>query len=211
MYTQPTGGQAIQGVSVKETVTSSGVYGAADTRSGIFFTDLEPTAFWSNLGFTLNNILVVDGDNEKLRTRLVRGVNITSHLFGYDGIISHSYVLPSPVPSAEYFYATETVISIEADTELLNNDSGYYLIELVGLKTDYLNDNGQQLPAIMNVASKNYNQGGYITGYGDGSITYTNTGEPYMLSSLRVRILDPITKTPITTIGPKNSVFVQVS
>ena len=204
------GANPLQGVSVVESLITSGVYLPADVRSGIFFVDLQPSDFWSSLGFNLNTLLVQDNNTHVLKTPLARGTNITSHLFGYDGFIAHSY--PYPMPSASlYFYATDTVISIEADEQLPNGDSGYYLIELVGLKTDYLNDNGQQFGSIMNVASKNYNASGFITVYSDGSITYVNNGEPYMLSSLRVRILDPITKTPITTLGTKNSVFIQIT
>lgn len=212
MYSPPQANQPSQpGVSIVESITTSGVYLAADVRSGIFFTDLQPADFWTSLGFNLKTLLVKDDPvTHILQTPLLRGTNMTSHFFGYDGYISHNYSTPAPSASP-YFYVTDTVISIEADEQLPNGDSGYFLVELNGLTTSYSTDNGSQLSSVMNIASKNYNQSGFITAYSDGSIPFVNTGEPFTLSSIKVRILDPLRKHVVNTLGPKNSVIVQVS
>lgn len=203
------------GVSVVANIdaAAAGTYIALDARSGIYFTELEPQSFWTNLGFNVESLLVVDGTNTigaALKTPLSRGKNITSHFFGYDGVISKSYALPV-VPNGVYFYDTETVLSIVADNNPLNTDGGYYLINLQGLNTSYSNDNGTVFSGIMSIASKNYNNGGYITAYGDGSIVFQNNGEPFILSSIRVQILDPITKKLVSTLGRNNSIIIQIS
>jgi hypothetical protein len=199
------------GVSIVAKIEDNTKYFPADVRSGIFFVNMQPASFWGSLGFNLDTLLVQDDQvTHNLKTPLQRGVNITSQFFGYDGIIAHTYPLPTP-SAAPYFYVTDTVISIEADEQLPNSDSGYYLIELVGLTTSYSTDNGNQLSSVMNIASKNYNQSGYITAYADGSVPFVNTGEPFTLTNIKVRILDPLSKKVVTTLGNKNSVFVQIT
>ena len=209
MYTEST--PFNPGVSIVAKIEDGTKYFPADVRSGIFFVNMQPASFWTSLGFNLDTLLVQDDPvTHNLKTPLQRGVNITSQFFGYDGIIANSYKLPTP-SAAPYFYVTDTVISIEADEQLPNSDSGYYLIELVGLTTSYATDNGNQLSSVMNIASKNYNQSGYITAYADGSVPFINTGEPFTLTNIKVRILDPLTKKVVTTLGNKNSVFVQIT
>jgi hypothetical protein len=39
---------------------------------------------------------------------------------------------------------------------------------------------------------------------------YTNQGDDFVLTNLRVRILDSITKQPSTTLGSKNSIFIEL-
>lgn len=215
MYSTPknTGDQSQPCCTVLNYTNSIGktTYAAADVRTGVFFTDLQPASFWESLGFDLKSLLVVDDTkNHVLLTKLARGVNVTSQFYGFDGFISNCRHYPAP-SLIDYEYITDVVISIDAEEQLPNGDSGYYLIELKGLTTGYSTDNGDQLSSVMNIASKNYNQSGFITAYSDGSIPFVNTGEPFTLSSIKVRILDPISKQVVNTLGPKNSIIIQVS
>lgn len=214
MYSTPSGGQQAQPCcSVQSYVDASGntTYASIDVRSGVFFTDLQPSSFWESLGFDLKSLLVTDDTTSHvLQTKLSRGVNVTSQFFGFDGFISNCRDYPAPSLAA-YEYVTDVVVSIDADEQLPNGDSGYYLIELKGLTTGYSTDNGDQLSSVMSIASKNYNQSGFITAYADGSIPYVNTGEPFTLSSIRVRIIDPIRHQVVNTLGPKNSIIIQIS
>lgn len=215
MYSTPTSSQpqAQPCCVVDSYLSSTGVttYAPIDARTGVFFTNLQPASFWESLGFDLTSLLVVDDNvNHVLKTKLTRGVNITSQFFGFDGFISDCRKYPAPL-FASYEYVTDVVLSIAANQQLPNADSGYYLIELKGLTTQYSTDNGDQLSSVMSIASKNYNQSGFITAYSDGSIPFVNTGEPFTLTSIKVRILDPITKQVVNTLGAKNSVFIQIS
>lgn len=194
-----------EGVSVF--ADGNGILRLADVRSGIFWTDLQPRNFWEGLGFNMSSLLVVDGDNV-LQTPLVRGVNITSAFSGLDIFIASSRSLPV-IPDGAYFYSTTQTNPIIAPNNYTGTDGGFYIIEVLGLATDYQDDK-KSYCAVMSVGSRNYDQNGFITIYGDGSIPFVNNGDPRTITTLHVRILDPITKQPTKLLGSRNSVFLNI-
>ena len=60
------------------------------------------------------------------------------------------------------------------------------------------------------IVSRQYDTNNYITGFGECSINYVHHGEPVLLSSTRIRILDPVNKQEATSLGEKSSIFLEV-
>ena len=114
------------------------------------------------------------------------------------------------VPDAELFTQSSATVPIRSvNTYGTTQDSGYYLIQISGLNTDYTQDTKKR-HNIMGIISRQYNQNGYVSDWGSGSLRYINKGEPFLLSSLEISILDPKTKKPVDNLGINNSVFLEV-
>lgn len=180
-----------------------------DVRSGIFFTDLEPKSFWQDiLGFDLNTLIVVDGDNGALKTPLQRGVNITSNYVGLDSIIGATRALAT-IPVGVYNYKTTLSNSIIAPISYNSPDSGYLLIEIKAIPTQYDSDD-RTMSGIVQIASNNWDSSGFVTVYSDSSIIFVNnSNQPMSIGSINIRILDPATKQPHTLLGDKSTIFLE--
>jgi hypothetical protein len=65
---------------------------------------------------------------------------------------------------------------------------------------------------IFALISKNYDTSGYITVYAGNEILTINDGNDYLLQSIRVRILDPNTKLPLSgaLLGQNNSIYLEI-
>ena len=64
--------------------------------------------------------------------------------------------------------------------------------------------------SVVAVVSKQYNANDFITGYQDSAIAYEHTGAAQTLSSLRVKVIDPLTKLPVKGLGKNSTVFMEV-
>jgi hypothetical protein len=64
--------------------------------------------------------------------------------------------------------------------------------------------------SIAGIVSRNYTQNNFITGYSDSSIVYEHKGEPFILSSIRTRLLDPATKNTCDDLGANNFIILNV-
>lgn len=180
-----------------------------DTRSGIFFTGLSPSTFWEDiLGFDLNSLLVVDGTLGTLQTPLQRGKNITSNYVGLDAIIGATRALAT-IPTAAYSYKTTLTNPIIAPVSYNSPDSGYLLIEIKAIPTQYDADD-RTCSGIVQIASNNWDSSGFVTVYSDSSIAFVNnSNEPMSIGSINIRILDPVTKQPHTLLGDKSTIFLE--
>ena len=58
--------------------------------------------------------------------------------------------------------------------------------------------------------SLQYNSNDFITGYADSGIAYTHVGATQILSSLRLRVLDPQTKELAGGLGDNSTVILEV-
>lgn len=195
---------------LKKNAFTGGTLSVVDSQGGVFFTDLQPRSFWEDtLGFDLDTLLVVENTtNNSLVTPLERGKNITSNFFGLDNMFDKSKHMA--VPDAELFTQSSATVPIRSvNTYGTTQDSGYYLIQISGLNTDYTQDTKKR-HNIMGIISRQYNQNGYVSDWGSGSLRYINKGEPFLLSSLEISILDPKTKKPVDNLGINNSVFLEV-
>lgn len=180
-----------------------------DTRSGVFFTQLSPANFWQDiLGFDLNKLIVVDGPNGALATPLERSKNITSNFVGLDALIGSTRALAT-VPTAVYSYKTTLTNPIIAPVSYNSPDSGYLLIEIKAIPTEYDADD-RTCSGIVQIASNNWDSSGFVTVYSDSSIAFVNNSQEQMsIGSVNIRILDPVTKQPHTLLGDKSTIFLE--
>ena len=180
-----------------------------DTRSGIFFTGLNPPTFWEDiLGFDLNSLLVIDGTLGALQIPLQRGKTITSNYVGLDAIIGATRKLGT-IAVGEYSYKTTLTNPIIAPVSYNSPDSGYLLIEIKAIPTKYDADD-RTCSGIVQIASNNWDSSGFVTVYSDSSIAFVNnSNEPMSIGSINIRILDPVTKQPHTLLGDKSTIFLE--
>lgn len=190
-----------------------------NTMTGVFFTQLEPASFWSDtLGFDLTNLIVTDSPTKILSTQLNVGVNITGNLVSYDALFDKTnaprmYDADNDTEKALIVNAVSTQSQgIIAGKPQQVNSSSFYLIELGGLSDINMINDTDLFRTISAIGSKEYNSQGIISIYPDGTAFYTNnSSEPQYISSFRVKVLDSITKQPTTSLGQKNSIFVELT
>lgn len=190
-----------------------------NTMTGIFFTKLEPASFWEDaLGFNLNTLIVTDDETSHiLSAPLQVGVNITGNLVTYDALFDKSNP-PRMYDDNESHEKAQVVNAVSTQSQAIVankpqqvNSSSFYLIELGGLSDINMINDTDLFRTISAIGSKEYNSQGIISIYPDGTAFYTNNSpEPLYLSSFRVRILDSITKQPTTSLGGKNSIFIEM-
>ena len=207
-------------------------YKVITAASGIAIHDLQPVSFWQDVLGLRNRLIVplqIDENGIEYYTTASLMKSIT---MGFQGL--GTFFLPPvsnganppvypnfrkmtplvPKANPTYINVTGQSRAIIGETVSVNRRGGYYLIEILNVFQSstggYIDDteNRRQISAIVSTQMDNNNS---ITGYQDGDcIAYTHRGLPYMISSAVVRILDPITKLPVTTLGPNNTVFLQI-
>ena len=194
------------------------IFSYINTMTGVFFTKLEPASFWSDtLGFDLTKLVVSDSATQVLSAPLNVGINITGNLVTYDALFDKTnaplmYDADNSKEKALVVNAVSTQSqAIVAGKPQQVNSSSFYLIELGGLSDINMINDTDLFRTISAIGSKEYNSQGIISIYPDGTAFYTNNSpEPLYLSSFRVKILDSITKQPTTSLGQKNSIFVEL-
>jgi hypothetical protein len=193
--------------------TIGGDYYFADKFSCTPFYDLQPASFWQSLGFDLSKILIKPNpSNFNLPTvKMVTGVNISGGFVTYDVIISSGRATYA-IPSTNFYYGTNLFKNIIASTNYSASDAGYYLLEINSINTPEYMDDKETRIGIFALISKNYDTSGYITVYAGNEILTINQGNDYLLQSIRVRILDPNTKLPLSgsLLGVNNSVYLEI-
>ena len=66
------------------------------------------------------------------------------------------------------------------------------------------------MSSVVAAVSKQYNSNDFITGFADSGIAYTHVGATQILSSLRLRILEPQTKELAGGLGDNSTVILEV-
>lgn len=198
--------------------TSIIIYGISETffeyenvYSGVFFTQLQPASFWEGtLGFDLEKIIFTDKpETHNLNKFFQFGENITGDLIAFDDIYNKSKTAQSIEGPLD--------VLVSQTFDLLANKlqniqiSQYFIIQLIGLGNPNYCDDNQSFQTIAHIGSKEYDNNGSITLFGDGSNFYTNTGTQKIINNLNVRILDGNTKTPTQILGRNNSIFIQIN
>ena len=188
-----------------------------NTMTGCFFTKLEPASFWEDiLGFDLSTIVIQDSPQKILSSPLQVGVNITGNLVSYDALFDKANAPRMYSADGEAARRVEAVSTqsqaIVAKKSQGISTSSFYIIELGGLSEINMTNDYSFYRTICSFGSKEYSSQGVISIYPDGSSFYTNTGiDPIVVSSLRVRILDNLTKQPSNTLGTKNTIFIELT
>ena len=211
------------------TTGDTGKFMMFNRRSGVFFTDMSPASFWQDtLGFNITkgdpNSMVVSFNplTQEIDCNLdtVQGVKTTG---GYVGLTN---AMMNPGDSGEgkltsggdaYGDDNANNITNSAATFAIDAEKtfdpepsgGFYLLSVSGFVNDFREDSAIRRN-IFGILSKNYIQNGYITAYSESGIGWQNTGPPFLLTDLKVEILDPTTKEPVTNVGKNNSVFLEL-
>lgn len=191
-------------------------YHLQDRQSGIFLVDLQPRAFWvDQLGFVVDNTLVELGDNAGIKYFPDDGQIFSKTTRQFSGLQTlfpdGDMKIPDPeIPHPPQNYGSETTFPLSAGTRLLKNN-GHYLIELgfSATKQKYLFKDSD-MSHVFGIVSAQYVSNGYVTGFSDSAIPYTHEGRPFTLQNIRVRILDPSTKQPVS-LGPNSTLYMEVS
>lgn len=191
----------------------AGDYYFADKFSSTPFFQLEPANFWQGLGFDLSKVLVtMDPTTQLPKTAIRTGINTSGGFVTYDTIIAGgraTYAIPT---DTAFYYSTNLFKNILASTNYQASNAGYYLLELSNIQTTEYMDDSETRIGIFALISKNYDTSGYITVYGGSEILTINSGNPYLLQSIRCRILDPNTKLPLNNaiLGLNNSIYLEI-
>jgi len=203
-------------------------YNAVTSASGIVFHDLQPEIFWQDqLGLRNKLIVPLLRDTNNLEYYTLPSM-INTITFGFQGL--GSFLLP-PTPSGTnypdfrkmsplqpttnplYLNCTGQSRAILGDTISVNRVGGYFLIEVLNVFRNgggYI-DNQENRRQISAIVSSQFDSNNTITGYSDSdSIGYIHRGSSYNISSAVVRILSPVTKLPVQTLGPNNCIWLQI-
>lgn len=193
-------------------------------ESGLFLTGMSsnPPNFWEGLGFNIENItcptqdgLLVD-DTKFLSSISSQFMPISAFYNGGSLKTSSNQVntIVGGVSSTEKgkpIYISSDI----TDTEGLDADNltdykqGYYLIEInSNFNSTMINDNDIR-KHIIGICSKNYNQGGFITCYGNSGLVYIHKGEPLLLNNFNINILND-NLTDATDIGENHTIFLSI-
>tara|TARA_R100000654_G_scaffold19326_4_gene39556 strand:+ start:5045 stop:6859 length:1815 start_codon:yes stop_codon:yes gene_type:complete len=205
-------------------------------NSGVGFTSLQPHSLWfEKMGFDAtacvksSNITKSIGNLNNFNIPLVsatEGIDITGAYLGTDIVMnkggageSGSVTVPTiggalsgdrTTPVGETSSNTTSIYaktSQEGDGLL---EEPYFLVD-IGLNAPqkYMGQ-GFQANSIKAVVGKYYSTNSYTNGsVNDSLIPYTHRGDPFNLSTLRIRILDP-DHDMAENIGDNNAVFVEI-
>ncbi len=109
------------------------------------------------------------------------------------------------------FYEVQNTNTIDAASiPLAPSAAGFWLVEITGYSSEFITDiEKMEVKAIVNGY---FSQGGaFATTNGSDSYSYRHAGQPIQLSNLKIRILNPITGQEDKTLGPNNSVYLEIS
>ena len=192
---------------------SAGEFIGVTRAGGVFIRDLQPRSFWEDiLGFDVDSIKTTNTDFT-LNFPAGKTFNdlTTNAVFSLDDVLNNAGGDPNKCPDAQFFKKSTATVPIKAPNSYSPlTDSAYFLIECsmnYNMKYQYDTANLANINAIV---SRQYNTNNYITGFGECSINYVHHGEPVILSSAKIRILDPVNKQEATSLGEKSSIFLEV-
>lgn len=206
--------------------------------SGVAFTKLFPTDFWEKtLGF--DNIVISPQQTAKcsypgfaagdapngINSFVVpceNGINITGAFPGLDSGVKKNKNTYSTPPFADLTGTGSTPPFIVSTPETwgifgsrtFNNsvaDEGYFLVDVSSnIRQSLIGQNGGS-NSTQSIVNRYYTQNSFTSDQGQGSIGYTHTGAPQLLSEFQVRVLNP-DKSPVasTILQPKNTVFIEI-
>ena len=197
-----------------------------DSYSGCAFTRMSPPDFWTNLGFDgvcvssqMANVItdngIIGSNVRALEVGIQVGVNRTGGFESLDTPVQKNANFRKPNPTGKISTnATTPIFGNRVFTDDFSNE-GYYFIELdCGLKQNLVGSSGHvgfNSTKIHSIVSTYFSQGNFTSDQGTGSVGYVHKGNPVMLSSFNVRVLNSSGNVPSDIeIGSHNSVFVEV-
>jgi hypothetical protein len=183
-------------------------------QTGIFLTDVQPRDFWQKLGFDPANILInmstgPDPDNIKYVPSIGELYRVIP--LQYTGMAELLNNGARDIQDAALgFIASNTTLPILGSLRDLNPQSHYLLEVSFGAGAQsYIFPSGQ-LSHVFAIVSGQYIQDGIVTGFQDSGIPYMHNSQPFALNNIKVRILDPSTKQPLTILGNNSTIYLQI-
>jgi hypothetical protein len=112
-------------------------------------------------------------------------------------------------PYNTWFTSDKTYPVLAVDPPISSSSSGgHYLLEIKEYDSEYINNDKEY--RIKGIIPTYYlSQDSFATSYED-TLSYVHKGEPLQLTSLSVRILNPITKLA-AELGDNNTIYLQVT
>ena len=201
-------------------------------HSGIVFTSLRssPTGFWDKIcGFDLTaitvsptyQILTVNPTEFYVELEpsyfpyipYEESKNITAPFIVNDMSISKTATFAQkPAVVVGEQLEVVGVNSIYANNTILNNvnENAYYLIEVnSNFKNNLLTSDLGNMKNVTAIANTFFNSSSFTSTNSSDSFVYTHVGEPLILSSFNIRILDS-SKKLATGLGSDNTIFLQI-
>lgn len=211
-------------------------YYFSKANGGIVFNSLRstPNKFWDDiLGFDLNSICVspeyftldstITGNPDDFLLQqqptflpfldLVEGKTITAPFLINDmAILKNTNFQMQQLATTNEKFNIVGINSIVAPNVLLNkiNTNAYYLVEVESkFKNNLFTSDNGNMKNVMAIANTYFNSNNYTSSSSADSIIYTHSGEPQILQSFGIRILDS-TKKLAQDLGPDNSIFIEI-
>ena len=185
-------------------------------QGGIFFTKLEPVSFWEQLGFNLNNIVVDTSNGVSVQEVMKKtsdqqlGLSTILSLSPLNNMVVNQGFIGNQVPLFILKYLqNNNIVPLKAESTYQSSNSGYYLISTeLGFNNEY-NDGNKIYGNISAIASKQWIQNDFVSVFDDGGIPYIHSGSPFLLSSVKVKILNS-QKNLAENLKPNSTLFIQI-
>jgi hypothetical protein len=128
----------------------------------------------------------------------------------YRGYLGDGFSGPQTNKYGTIVWESDNTNMVEAVGPPLNpGDTGHFLIEITGYSTNYFDENdAYQVKSI--ISSYYITANSFATAPFPDSFVYEHHGEPLIIGSLKVRILNPKTKK-VLPIGPNSTIYLQVT
>jgi hypothetical protein len=175
----------------------------------------DPQMLWADYqALTTGNYWGVSMLNDPRMGLVVMGNNMTFPSSFRDTVyrqyIYQGYIADTPALFGTMTWESETTNMVEAISPPVNpDDTGHFLIEITGYNSNFVDENdAYQIKAV--VSSYYITANSFATSPFPDSFIYEHHGEPVIISSLKVRILNPKTKR-VLSVGPNSTIYLQVT
>lgn len=193
-------------------------YFIANKSGGCFFNKLEPESFWfgtlglnANIQTNIGTAKATVGTDVEFAVpvvKLIDGVNTTGSYTGLDIAVNKSNPLQVPGDISSIVSTSLTQIPIYAKTAFSSVKEGYFKIEVSGVEQSLVGSNSYS-NRVQAIIGRYYQSSSFTQAYNEGSITYIHSGEPQVLSSFKVRILNGENQIA-TGLGDDSTVFLEL-
>jgi hypothetical protein len=190
--------------------------------TGIVFHEVSPLSLWRDqlgLADKMTVPLLTDSNGLAYYERQQFLDKITEGFLGLDGFpipgtgpgANWRLQAPSLVNNPTYLNVTGAFKPIIGEAVTQDVAGGLYYVELLGITgSDAFVDSSQTRPFMTSVVSTQYVNNDIVTGDVSQSIVYTHRGAPCKVSRVKVKISEGPLKTPVSGLGPQNTVILQI-
>ena len=194
------------------------LYNEVTSATGIVIHDLTPFDIWSdNLGLYDKWVVPLRQDSNGIEFYAMEDIrdklpHESAEITTFDPTNARVNTQPTG-PNTFIDTTTTPTFAVIGDAPVVNTEGAFYLVEITGLNVTQSNmiNKDENRPNISAIVSKQYDSNDIVTGFSDSAIPYVHRGSSTIINSARVRILDPDTKQVVTTLGEKNTVFLQLT